>query len=51
MIRGNVREARELMERARESRFAVGAFKVDNQETLLAIARAARVKDAPVSCP
>ncbi|HWI72473.1 MAG TPA: class II fructose-bisphosphate aldolase [Baekduia sp.] len=44
----NVRRARELMERSRAERFAVGAFNVDNQETLVAIARAARVKDAPV---
>lgn len=44
----NVRRARELMQRSREGRFAVGAFNVDNQETLLAIARAAQVKDSPV---
>jgi fructose-bisphosphate aldolase, class II len=48
MIKGNVPEARELMERARKSHFAVGAFNVDNQETLLAIAQAAQAKDAPV---
>ncbi len=47
-MKGNVRHARELMERARQERFAVGAFNVDNQETLLAIARAAQAKDAPV---
>lgn len=44
----NVRRARELMERSRAERFAVGAFNVDNQETLVAIARAAQAKDAPV---
>lgn len=44
----NVRRARELMERSRAERFAVGAFNVDNQETLLAIARAAQAKDSPV---
>jgi fructose-bisphosphate aldolase class II len=44
----NVRRARELMERSRAERFAVGAFNVDNQETLLAIARAAQVKASPV---
>lgn len=44
----NVRRARELMERSRAARFAVGAFNVDNQETLLAIARAAQAKDSPV---
>ena len=41
-------EARELMERSRREGFAVGAFNVDNQETLVAIARAARAKDSPV---
>jgi fructose-bisphosphate aldolase, class II len=40
--------ARNLMRRSREEHFAVGAFNVDNQETLLAIARAAQAKDAPV---
>jgi fructose-bisphosphate aldolase, class II len=40
--------ARNLMRRSRQEHFAVGAFNVDNQETLLAIARAARAKNAPV---
>jgi fructose-bisphosphate aldolase class II len=44
----NVRRARELMERSRAEGFAVGAFNVDNQETLVAIARAAQVKASPV---
>jgi fructose-bisphosphate aldolase class II len=44
----NVRKARELMERSRAEGFAVGAFNVDNQETLVAVARAAKVKDSPV---
>ena len=44
----NVERARELMERSRRERFAVGAFNVDNQETLVAIARAAQVKSSPV---
>ncbi len=44
----NVMRARELMARSHHERFAVGAFKVDNQETPLAIARAAQVKNAPV---
>jgi hypothetical protein len=43
-----VTAARNLMRRSREEHFAVGAFNVDNQETLLAIARAARAKNAPV---
>ena len=45
---GSIERARELMERSRRERFAVGAFNVDNQETLLAIARAAQVKSSPV---
>lgn len=44
----NVRRARELMDRARAQHFAVGAFDVDNQETLLAIVRAPGAKHAPV---
>jgi fructose-bisphosphate aldolase, class II len=36
------------MERSRRERFAVGAFNVDNQETLVAIARAAQAKSSPV---
>jgi fructose-bisphosphate aldolase class II len=43
-----VAAARNLMRRSREEHFAVGAFNVDNQETLLAIARAAQAKNAPV---
>jgi fructose-bisphosphate aldolase class II len=34
--------------RARRERFALGAFNVDNQETLVAIARAAAAKQSPV---
>ena len=44
----NIERARELMRRSRQERFAVGAFNVDNQETLLAIVRAAHAKQAPV---
>src|ERR1700722_10278943 len=44
----NVRRARDLMARSRKEHFAVGAFNVDNQETLVAIARAAQVKNSPV---
>ena len=47
-VSDNVERARELMERSRRERFAVGAFNVDNQETLVAIARAAQVKSSPV---
>jgi fructose-bisphosphate aldolase class II len=44
----NVERARDLMRRSREEHFAVGAFNVDNQETLVAIARAAQAKRSPV---
>ena len=44
----NIERARELMRRSRREHFAVGAFNVDNQETLLAIVRAAQAKRAPV---
>ena len=39
----NFESARALYARTREERFALGAFNVDNQETLIAIARAAAV--------
>jgi fructose-bisphosphate aldolase class II len=45
---GSIRQARELMERSRAEHFAVGAFNVDNQETLVAVARAAQAKASPV---
>jgi fructose-bisphosphate aldolase, class II len=47
-VSGNVERARELMERSCRERFAVGAFNVDNQETLVAVARAAQAKSSPV---
>ncbi len=47
-MRKNTAKARALMERARREHFAVGAFNVDNQETLIAIAEAAKAKNAPV---
>src|ERR1700759_5366953 len=43
----NIERARELMLRSRDEHFAVGAFNVDNQETLLAIVRAAQAKESP----
>jgi fructose-bisphosphate aldolase, class II len=45
---GDVPGARELMRRSRDEHYAVGAFNVDNQETLIAVARAAQAKRAPV---
>jgi beta-lactamase class A len=44
----NQQKARELWERTKSEKFAVGAFNIDNQETLLAVARAAKAKNSPV---
>jgi fructose-bisphosphate aldolase, class II len=48
VARGRVEGARDLMRRTRAEGFSVGAFNVDNLETLVAIARAAWAKSAPV---
>lgn len=47
-IRDNCVRARHLMQRARQQHFAVGAFNIDNQETLIAVCRAAQSKNSPV---
>lgn len=47
-IRDNTLRARHLMQRSRQQKFAVGAFNIDNQETLIAVARAAQKLNAPV---
>lgn len=47
-IRENCQKARLAMARARAEHFALGAFNLDNQETLIAVARAAHAKNAPV---
>ena len=47
-IRENCANARALMERARNEKFAVGAFNLDNQETLIAVSRAAKKTNSPV---
>lgn len=47
-IRQNTTKARHLMQRTRAQKFAVGAFNIDNQETLIAIARAAQKLQSPV---
>lgn len=47
-IRDNTVRARHLMQRSRSQGFAVGAFNIDNQETLIAVARAAQKLQAPV---
>lgn len=47
-MRENCTRAREYMARARVEKFALGAFNLDNQETLIAVARAAKAKQAPL---
>src|SRR5215203_812263 len=47
-IRDNCVRARHLMQRSRQQHFAVGAFNIDNQETLIAVCRAAQEKHSPV---
>ncbi len=47
-IRSNNEKARDTMARARAEHFALGAFNLDNQETLRAVAQAAAKKNAPV---
>lgn len=40
--------ARDSIERARNGKYAIGAFNIDNQETLLAVSKAAARLNAPV---
>lgn len=47
-IRDNNVRARHLMQRTRSQQFAVGAFNIDNQETLIAVSRAAQKLNSPV---
>lgn len=47
-IRRDCQAARACFERAHRQRFALGAFNLDNQETLIAVSRAAATKKAPV---
>ena len=47
-IRENTLRARHLMQRSRQQHFAVGAFNIDNQDTIIAVLRAAQAKNAPV---
>lgn len=47
-IRDNTVRARHLMQRSRSQHFAVGAFNIDNQETLIAICKAAQKLQSPV---
>ena len=47
-IRTNTTKARELMRRTIKENFAIGAFNIDNQETLIAISKAAQKLNSPV---
>lgn len=47
-MRANCQDARNAMQRARNEKFALGAFNLDNQETLIAVTKAAAKKNAPV---
>lgn len=47
-IREDCEKARQAMARARAGHYALGAFNLDNQETLIAVVRAAKAKQAPV---
>lgn len=47
-IRDRTLRARHLMQRSRQQGFAVGAFNIDNQETLIAVCRAAQKLNSPV---
>ena len=47
-MKKNCQLARAAFERARREHFALGAFNLDNQETLIAVAQAAAAKKAPV---
>ncbi len=47
-IRANTMRARHLYQRARRQGFAIGAFNIDNQETLIAVSRAAQKMHSPV---
>lgn len=47
-IKKNCEDARLLMKRSREQHFAVGAFNIDNQETLIGICRAAQKTNSPL---
>lgn len=47
-IRANTLRARHLYQRTRRQNFAVGAFNIDNQETLIAVCRAAQKLNSPI---
>lgn len=43
----NQHQARAAFKRARDGKYALGAFNIDNQETLVAIVKAAKAKNSP----
>ncbi len=47
-MKSNTEAARAMYARTLEEKFALGAFNADNQETLIAVAKAAAAKKAPV---
>ena len=47
-IRKDCAAARDAFERARKGHYALGAFNLDNQETLKAVTLAAKAKNAPI---
>lgn len=47
-MRQDCAHARAALKRAREGHYALGAFNLDNQETLIAVVKAAVKKDAPL---
>lgn len=47
-VRDNTTRARHLMQRSRQQHFAVGAFNIDNQDTIIAVFRAAQALNSPI---
>lgn len=47
-IRDNTTRARHLMQRSRQQHFSVGAFNIDNQDTIIAVFRAAKATNSPI---
>jgi fructose-bisphosphate aldolase class II len=47
-IRDNTTRARHLMQRSRQQHFAVGAFNIDNQDTIIAVLQAAQKLNSPI---
>jgi len=47
-IRDNTTRARHLMQRSRQQHFAVGAFNIDNQDTIIAVMEAAQATNSPI---